>query len=118
MPPASMENAPMSITPQQQQLQQQQLQQTQQQQQGRQNYEASLTMTKKAPSVPAPGDDTVELRKQTRTLNYAWRSGVAGGLAGCAVWRFYLFFPLFSSLTSGLSAGRSFTNSARLFSVC
>ncbi|KAF6819253.1 mitochondrial carrier protein LEU5 [Colletotrichum musicola] len=36
------------------------------------------------PVCPTDNDDTVKLRKQTRTWDYIWRSGVAGGLAGCA----------------------------------
>lgn len=45
------------------------------------------SMKKKGLSAgpPSPDDDTVSLRKQSRTWNYVWRSGVAGGLAGCAV---------------------------------
>lgn len=76
MPPASLENASMSVT---------------QSTQG-QNYETSLSMTKKPSTIstPPPGDDTVEFRKKTRTVGYLWRSGVAGGMAGCAVW-LYLF---------------------------
>ncbi|PKS09018.1 hypothetical protein jhhlp_003631 [Lomentospora prolificans] len=70
MPPANLENAPMSITQNQQ----------------RQNYEMSLSMTEKESpsSAPPPRDDALEFRKQTWTFNYVWRSGVAGGLAGCA----------------------------------
>lgn len=34
---------------------------------------------------PTDDDETVAVRKQTRTFDYVWRSGVAGGLAGCAV---------------------------------
>uniref|UniRef100_L2GBJ8 Mitochondrial thiamine pyrophosphate carrier 1 n=1 Tax=Colletotrichum fructicola (strain Nara gc5) TaxID=1213859 RepID=L2GBJ8_COLFN len=40
--------------------------------------------TRSPPVCPTDKDDTVELRKQTRTFDYVWRSGVAGGLAGCA----------------------------------
>ncbi|SPN97554.1 probable coenzyme A transporter [Cephalotrichum gorgonifer] len=51
-----------------------------------QNYEASIPTMKKSLSThkPSPDDDTVAYRKHTRTFEYAWRSGVAGGLAGCA----------------------------------
>ncbi|KAF9881790.1 mitochondrial carrier protein [Colletotrichum karsti] len=42
------------------------------------------TGTRTPPVCPTDDDDTVKLRKQTRTLDYVWRSGVAGGLAGCA----------------------------------
>lgn len=52
-----------------------------------QGYDGAASMTKKGASKAAPAldDDTVSFRKQTRTWNYVWRSGVAGGLAGCAV---------------------------------
>lgn len=52
-----------------------------------QGYDGAAPMTKKGASKAAPAvdDDTVSFRKQTRTWNYVWRSGVAGGLAGCAV---------------------------------
>ncbi|KAK2053854.1 mitochondrial carrier [Colletotrichum caudatum] len=36
------------------------------------------------PVCPTDDDETVATRKQTRTFDYIWRSGVAGGLAGCA----------------------------------
>ncbi|KXH68356.1 hypothetical protein CSAL01_11031 [Colletotrichum salicis] len=36
------------------------------------------------PVCPTDDDETVAVRKQTRTFDYIWRSGVAGGLAGCA----------------------------------
>ncbi|KAK6220391.1 hypothetical protein QIS74_05893 [Colletotrichum tabaci] len=36
------------------------------------------------PVCPTDDDETIEMRKQTRTFDYIWRSGVAGGLAGCA----------------------------------
>ncbi|OBR12469.1 Mitochondrial carrier protein [Colletotrichum higginsianum IMI 349063] len=36
------------------------------------------------PVCPTDDDETIETRKQTRTFDYIWRSGVAGGLAGCA----------------------------------
>ncbi|KAK2021872.1 mitochondrial carrier [Colletotrichum zoysiae] len=36
------------------------------------------------PVCPTDHDETVATRKQTRTFDYIWRSGVAGGLAGCA----------------------------------
>lgn len=40
-----------------------------------------------APSTkkPQPAEDDVRIRKNTRTLDYLWKSGTAGGLAGCAV---------------------------------
>ncbi|EFQ30773.1 uncharacterized protein GLRG_05917 [Colletotrichum graminicola M1.001] len=42
-------------------------------------------MPPRAPPVrPTDDDETVATRKQTRTFDYIWRSGVAGGLAGCA----------------------------------
>ncbi|KAK2731233.1 mitochondrial carrier protein leu5 [Colletotrichum kahawae] len=44
----------------------------------------SKAETRSPPVCPTDKDDTVELRKQTRTFDYVWRSGVAGGLAGCA----------------------------------
>ncbi|KAG7137909.1 Mitochondrial carrier protein LEU5 like [Verticillium longisporum] len=39
---------------------------------------------KTPPLCPTDDDDTVALRKKTRSFDYLWRSGVAGGLAGCA----------------------------------
>ncbi|CRK17742.1 hypothetical protein BN1723_003317 [Verticillium longisporum] len=39
---------------------------------------------KNPPLCPTDDDDTVALRKKTRSFDYLWRSGVAGGLAGCA----------------------------------
>ncbi|WYZ45239.1 hypothetical protein EsH8_VIII_000555 [Colletotrichum jinshuiense] len=38
----------------------------------------------RTPPVHPPDDDAVAANKQMRTLDYAWRSSVAGGLAGCA----------------------------------
>lgn len=77
MPPATSENAAMSIP----------------ENRGQREYEGSVPMAKKALSTkaPPPDDDTVSFRKQTRTWNYMWRSGVAGGLAGCAVRRVFLY---------------------------
>lgn len=71
MPPATLGNAAMSVSRNETQ----------------QGYEGTVPMTKKGASKAAPAldDDTVSFRKQTRTWNYVWRSGVAGGLAGCAV---------------------------------
>ncbi|KAK0376282.1 hypothetical protein CLIM01_06361 [Colletotrichum limetticola] len=40
--------------------------------------------TRAPPVCPTDDDETVAVRKQTRTFDYVWRSGVAGGLAGCA----------------------------------
>lgn len=40
---------------------------------------------KNPPLCPTDDDDTIALRKKTRSFDYLWRSGVAGGLAGCAV---------------------------------
>lgn len=40
---------------------------------------------KRDPAVCPTGDEALTPRKDTRSLSYAWRSGVAGGLAGCAV---------------------------------
>ena len=73
MPPAILENAAMSMS----------------QNSVQREYEGSVPMTKNGLSTKAPpvDDDTVSFRKQTRTWNYVWRSGVAGGLAGCAVRR-------------------------------
>ncbi|ROT40659.1 mitochondrial carrier [Sodiomyces alkalinus F11] len=34
--------------------------------------------------VPETEDETIAVRKNTRTFDYVWRSGLAGGLAGCA----------------------------------
>lgn len=37
---------------------------------------------------PAAGDAAardIKMRQSTRTFDYIWRSGVAGGFAGCAV---------------------------------
>ncbi|KAL0944418.1 mitochondrial carrier protein [Colletotrichum truncatum] len=48
------------------------------------NKQRSKPETKIPPVCPTDDDDTAKLRKQTRTLDYVWRSGVAGGLAGCA----------------------------------
>ncbi|KAM0277156.1 hypothetical protein ACHAQH_006002 [Verticillium albo-atrum] len=39
---------------------------------------------KKNPPICPTDDDTVALRQKTRSFDYLWRSGVAGGLAGCA----------------------------------
>ncbi|KAF4513269.1 hypothetical protein G6O67_000559 [Ophiocordyceps sinensis] len=39
---------------------------------------------KRDPAVCPTGDEALTPRKDTRSLSYAWRSGVAGGLAGCA----------------------------------
>lgn len=35
--------------------------------------------------VVAPRQETLALARKTQTWDYIWRSGVAGGLAGCAV---------------------------------
>ncbi|TEA20758.1 Mitochondrial carrier protein LEU5 [Colletotrichum sidae] len=48
------------------------------------NKQRSKPETRSTPVSPTDHDETVEIRKQTRTLDYVWRSGVAGGLAGCA----------------------------------
>lgn len=71
MPPATLDNAAMSMS----------------QNTAQREYDGSVPMTKKGFSTKTPSadDDTVSFRKQTRTWNYVWRSGVAGGLAGCAV---------------------------------
>lgn len=37
------------------------------------------------------------LRRQKRSFDYLWRSGVAGGFAGCAVSFFHLWFFLLTS---------------------
>ncbi|KAM4060373.1 mitochondrial carrier protein [Hirsutella rhossiliensis] len=39
---------------------------------------------KRDPAVCPTDDEALTPRKDTRSLGYAWRSGVAGGLAGCA----------------------------------
>ncbi|PHH69310.1 hypothetical protein CDD83_5768 [Cordyceps sp. RAO-2017] len=36
------------------------------------------------PAICATDDEALTPRKDTRTWDYVWRSGVAGGLAGCA----------------------------------
>jgi solute carrier family 25 (mitochondrial carrier protein), member 16 len=46
---------------------------------------AKMAGAKKAPPICPTDDETVTLRKQTRSLDYVWKSGVAGGFAGCAV---------------------------------
>lgn len=53
------------------------------------------TVVGTAASAPAPkrkeaaistvNDDAVAARAKTRSWDYIWRSGVAGGIAGCAV---------------------------------
>ncbi|MBE3047307.1 hypothetical protein IMZ48_33260 [Candidatus Bathyarchaeota archaeon] len=74
MPPATGENAAMSMS----------------HDRAQQNHDSPVSMTMKkgaSAAAPSPDDETVQLRKQTRTWDYIWRSGVAGGLAGCAVCR-------------------------------
>lgn len=39
----------------------------------------------KAPPVCPTDSEAVTPRRKTQTLDYVWRSGVAGGLAGCTV---------------------------------
>ncbi|OLN87815.1 Mitochondrial carrier protein LEU5 [Colletotrichum chlorophyti] len=48
------------------------------------NKQRTKPETRAPPVCPTDDDETVAARKQTRTLDYVWRSGVAGGLAGCA----------------------------------
>ena len=38
-----------------------------------------------AAAVPRVKEGAVTAKRRTQTLDYIWRSGVAGGIAGCAV---------------------------------
>lgn len=47
---------------------------------------ATVTLDTKDPAVCPTDDEALTPRKQaTRSWDYVWRSGVAGGMAGCAV---------------------------------
>lgn len=44
-----------------------------------------LTKSQKEPSVCPTDQEAVTPKPQMKSLEYIWKSGVAGGLAGCAV---------------------------------
>lgn len=48
---------------------------------------ATVTATKKKtdPAVCPTDEEAITPRNKTRSWDYVWRTGVAGGLAGCAV---------------------------------
>jgi solute carrier family 25 protein 16 len=52
-----------------------------------QNHGSShpLTKSKKEPSVCPTDQEAVTPKPHMKSLEYVWKSGVAGGLAGCAV---------------------------------
>lgn len=48
----------------------------------------------KEPAVCPTDEEAMTPKNKTRSWDYVWRSGVAGGVAGCAVSTVFLFFPL------------------------
>lgn len=50
-----------------------------------QHATAATKAARKEPPVCPTDDEAVTPQSQTRSWDYIWRSGVAGGLAGCAV---------------------------------
>lgn len=45
----------------------------------------ALTKSKREPSVSPTDQEAATTKPHMKSLEYIWKSGVAGGLAGCAV---------------------------------
>ena len=50
-----------------------------------QQHTVAVKAPKKEPPVCPTDDETIAPKAKTRSWDYVWRSGVAGGVAGCAV---------------------------------